>query len=114
LDLKDLRKQIDEIDSSLVELYEKRMEVSSAIADYKIENGKKVFSLALNKSIDKPFPDVISCEHKKLPSAARNEKGVYTICLTVFLLPTLLFASTALNSETVSSQCWQPVSKQRT
>jgi chorismate mutase/prephenate dehydratase len=27
----------------LVELYEKRMEVSSAIADYKIENGKKVY-----------------------------------------------------------------------
>ncbi|MBO6197586.1 MAG: prephenate dehydratase [Butyrivibrio sp.] len=43
MDLKDLRKQIDEIDSSLVELYEKRMEVSSAIADYKIENGKKVY-----------------------------------------------------------------------
>ena len=43
MDLQDLRKQIDEIDSSLVELYEKRMEVSSAIADYKIENGKKVY-----------------------------------------------------------------------
>ena len=43
MDLKDLRKQIDEIDSSLVELYEKRMEVSSAIADYKIANGKKVY-----------------------------------------------------------------------
>ena len=48
MDLKDLRKQIDEIDSSLVELYEKRMEVSSAIADYKIENGKKVYSLFLS------------------------------------------------------------------
>ena len=43
MDLKELRNQIDEIDSSLVELYEKRMEVSSAIADYKIENGKKVY-----------------------------------------------------------------------
>ncbi len=43
MDLQELRKQIDEIDSSLVELYEKRMEVSSAIADYKIENGKKVY-----------------------------------------------------------------------
>ena len=39
MDLKDLRKQIDEIDASLVELYEKRMEVSSEIADYKIANG---------------------------------------------------------------------------
>jgi chorismate mutase/prephenate dehydratase len=43
MDLKELRAQIDEIDSSLVELYEKRMEVSSQIADYKIANGKKVY-----------------------------------------------------------------------
>ncbi len=43
MDLKELRAQIDEIDSSLVDLYEKRMEVSSKIADYKIANGKKVY-----------------------------------------------------------------------
>lgn len=43
LDLLELRKDIDEIDSQIVELYEKRMEVSSKVAQYKIENGKKVF-----------------------------------------------------------------------
>lgn len=43
MDLTQLREQIDEIDSQLVKLFEDRMEVSSKIADFKIENGKKVF-----------------------------------------------------------------------
>lgn len=43
LDLLQLREEIDEIDSQLVELYEKRMDVSRRVAEYKIENGKKVF-----------------------------------------------------------------------
>ena len=43
MDLSQLRGEIDRIDSQIVELYEERMKVSSAIADYKIANGKKVF-----------------------------------------------------------------------
>lgn len=43
MDLKELRVQIDEIDSQLVKLFEDRMEVSAQIADYKISTGKKVF-----------------------------------------------------------------------
>ena len=43
MDLLELRKQIDSIDSSIVELYEKRMEISKQVAEYKIETGKKVF-----------------------------------------------------------------------
>ena len=43
MDLSQLRGEIDRIDSQIVDLYEQRMEVSSAIADYKIANGKKVF-----------------------------------------------------------------------
>lgn len=43
VDLLELRKQIDEIDEQIVQLYEKRMDVSSQVADYKIETGKKVF-----------------------------------------------------------------------
>ncbi|WP_034453018.1 prephenate dehydratase [Butyrivibrio sp. AE2032] len=43
MDLKELRVQIDEIDSQLVKLFEDRMEVSAKIADYKISTGKKVF-----------------------------------------------------------------------
>lgn len=43
MDLLELRNQIDEIDEQIVQLYEKRMDISSQVADYKIENGKKVF-----------------------------------------------------------------------
>lgn len=43
MDLLELRKQIDEIDEQIVSLYEKRMEVSAQVAEYKIETGKKVF-----------------------------------------------------------------------
>ena len=43
MDLLELRSQIDEIDRSIVALYERRMEISKEVANYKIENGKKVF-----------------------------------------------------------------------
>lgn len=43
MDLLELRSQIDEIDSKIVALYERRMEISKEVANYKIENGKKVF-----------------------------------------------------------------------
>lgn len=43
MDLLELRKQIDEIDEQIVNLYERRMDISSKVADYKIETGKKVF-----------------------------------------------------------------------
>ena len=43
MDLLELRKQIDDIDERIVELYEQRMEVCRKVAEYKIETGKKVF-----------------------------------------------------------------------
>ena len=43
MDLLDLRNQLDVIDEKIVKLYEERMEISSQVADYKIETGKKVF-----------------------------------------------------------------------
>ena len=43
MDLNKLRKDIDEIDRQMVDLIEKRMVVSEAIADYKIEVGKSVY-----------------------------------------------------------------------
>ena len=42
-DLSILREQIDEIDTQIVELYQKRMEVCKEVAEYKIETGKKIF-----------------------------------------------------------------------
>ncbi|MDO4302457.1 MAG: prephenate dehydratase [Bacillota bacterium] len=46
MDLLDLREQIDVIDAQIVELYEKRMEVSRQVSEYKIKTGKKVFDKA--------------------------------------------------------------------
>lgn len=46
MDLLELRKKIDEIDTQIVELYEKRMDVSRQVAEHKIETGKKVFDKA--------------------------------------------------------------------
>ncbi|MGN0375932.1 MAG: prephenate dehydratase [Butyrivibrio sp.] len=43
VDLQESRKQIDEIDSRIVELFQKRMDVASNVADYKIATGKPVF-----------------------------------------------------------------------
>ena len=42
-DLGELREQIDSIDTQIVSLYERRMELSKEVAAYKIETGKKVF-----------------------------------------------------------------------
>ena len=41
-DLNELRKEIDTIDKAMVDLFEKRMDVSRRVAEYKIANGKKV------------------------------------------------------------------------
>lgn len=46
MDLGQLRQGIDEIDRQIVELYEKRMEISRQVAEYKIGTGKKVFDKA--------------------------------------------------------------------
>lgn len=43
MDLNGLRKEIDDIDSAIVNLFEKRMDVTRNIAEFKIANGKKVF-----------------------------------------------------------------------
>ncbi len=43
MDLLDLRNQLDGIDTQIVELYEKRMEICKQVAEYKISTGKKVF-----------------------------------------------------------------------
>lgn len=46
MDLLELREKLDRIDERIVALYEERMEISSQVADYKIETGKKVLDKA--------------------------------------------------------------------
>ena len=43
MDLNELRGQIDEIDDQLVELFVKRMDISAAIGDYKMEHHLPIF-----------------------------------------------------------------------
>ena len=43
MDLLDLRKKLDVLDSQLVSLYEERMDICKQVAEYKISTGKKVF-----------------------------------------------------------------------
>ena len=42
MDLLELRQQLDQVDRSIVELFEKRMSICSQVAEYKIETGKAV------------------------------------------------------------------------
>ena len=46
LDLNEIRNNIDKIDSQLVELFEERMKLTTEVAEYKIETGKKVLDPA--------------------------------------------------------------------
>ena len=44
--LLELRNEIDAIDREIVDLFQKRMKISSEVAEYKISTGKKVFDRA--------------------------------------------------------------------
>ena len=41
-DLLEIREEIDRIDGQMIELYEKRMECTAQVAEYKISNNKAV------------------------------------------------------------------------
>ena len=43
LDLNEIRKNIDTIDTEMTRLFEERMKLTYQVAAYKIENGKKVY-----------------------------------------------------------------------
>lgn len=49
MDLSKLRQQIDTIDRQIVDLYEKRMDVSRQVAEYKIETGKKYSTSSVSR-----------------------------------------------------------------
>ena len=42
MDLKDIRKRIDEVDGELITLFQKRMDIIKKVAEYKIQNGMQV------------------------------------------------------------------------
>lgn len=67
-ELSNLRKQLDEIDARMVELYEQRMEISKGVAEYKLGTGKPV--LDKDREAEK-LRKVMSLTHDDF-----NKKGV--------------------------------------
>ena len=65
VDLQESRKQIDEIDSQIIELFQKRMEVASNVADYKIETGKPVFDKEREQSKIATLSGMVESEFDK-------------------------------------------------
>ncbi len=49
-DLQEIRGEIDRIDDQIVKLYEERMQLTSEVAEYKINTGKQVFDRAREES----------------------------------------------------------------
>ena len=70
MDLLTLRDKLDVIDAQIVELYEKRMEICGQVAEYKIENGKKVFDK--QRELEK-ISKVKSLTHNELNSHGVEE-----------------------------------------
>lgn len=68
IDLAISRQQIDEIDSQIVELFEKRMQVANEVAKYKMETGKPVY--------DKEREDAKLEKLGSLSHGAFNERAV--------------------------------------
>lgn len=50
MDLQDYRKQIDEVDSELLRLFTRRMEICAGIAEHKMQNGIPVFDAARERA----------------------------------------------------------------
>lgn len=51
MDIKDLRNEIDSIDSQMVKLFERRMETAAKIAQYKKENGLPVYDRSREREV---------------------------------------------------------------
>lgn len=68
MDLQELRQEIDQVDRQMVELFEKRQEICRSVAQYKIENHKKV----LDKDREKQKLDAVTA----LASNDFNRQGV--------------------------------------
>lgn len=86
LDLQEIRGQLDEIDTRLVELFEKRMELCGQVAEFKIGTGKAVYDGQREKQ---KLAAVAAMAHSEF-----NRKGVHELfsqimtisrrCSTVF------------------------------
>lgn len=65
VDLQESRRQIDEIDSQIIDLFERRMNVASNVADYKIATGKPVFDKEREDSKIETLTGMVEAEFDK-------------------------------------------------
>lgn len=65
MNLIELREEIDKVDSKLIELYEKRLEIAEEIAKAKIEMNKAVFDPEREKEKIAKVRDMASLEENK-------------------------------------------------
>ncbi len=64
--LEECRKEIDQIDSKIIELYEKRMSVVKKVLEFKKENNMQVFDSSREASmLDKNLAKISNEEYKK-------------------------------------------------
>ena len=61
----ELREQLDEIDSQLVELYEKRMEICRQVGEYKIATGKQVYDEKREIEKIQQVTEMTACDFNK-------------------------------------------------
>lgn len=66
MDLQQLRVEIDDVDKQIVELFEKRMDIASKVADYKIATGKKVFDREREAQKIKAVRELASSDFNKV------------------------------------------------
>lgn len=86
LDLGEIRKNIDGIDRQLVSLFEERMRLTSQVAEYKIETGKKVLDPERERQKLEAIKSLVEKEDNKHPIAdlfsqimANSRKGQYML-----------------------------------
>lgn len=79
IDLGVLREQLDEIDSQIVELYEKRMEICEGVAEYKIATGKRV--LDREREVSK-LAKVRSLTHNEFNAKGIEELFEQIMCMS--------------------------------
>ena len=89
MDINEARKQIDEIDAELSELFMKRMKASAEIAEYKKQNNLPVFDEKREQGIIKKI-----CEK----SSQENEKFLKEFYIKIFEL------SRSFQQEIIGSQ----------
>ena len=67
MELSELRKDINDIDSEIIKLFQKRMECSFGVAEYKIKNNMPVFQADREKEI---IQRIKSCVPQELENSA--------------------------------------------